>query len=266
MSKNIYNYFNIIRQFWSTSIQSELEYRFNIIFELISVTGNLIGSLFVLSLFYTPTTDLGGWSWNSAIVVLGIYNFLEGITIMFLQPNLSRIVRHIQNGTLDFILLKPIDTQIWLSLRILSPWGIPTILTGLILISMGLVNSDAVFGIKFFLYSSIMLFTSVIILYSLWFLIATTSIWFVRVWNANEVLRSTLVAGRYPITAYPDSIRRIFTFILPVAFLTTIPAEAMLDMISIKMLFSSIFICVISICITRSFWVFSLRFYTSASS
>ena len=84
MSKNIYNYFNIIRQFWSTSIQSELEYRFNIIFELISVTGNLIGSLFVLSLFYTPTTDLGGWSWNSAIVVLGIYNFLEGITIMFL--------------------------------------------------------------------------------------------------------------------------------------------------------------------------------------
>ncbi len=170
MSKNIYNHFNIIRQFWSTSIQSELEYRFNIIFELISVTGNLIGSLFVLSLFYTPGTDLGGWSWSSAIVVLGIYNFLEGITIMFLQPNLSRIVRHIQNGTLDFILLKPIDTQIWLSLRVLSPWGIPTILTGLTLISIGLVNSEVVFGVKFFIYSSIMLFTSVIILYSLWFL------------------------------------------------------------------------------------------------
>ena len=148
MSRNIYDYFNIIRQFWSTSIQSELEYRFNIIFELISVTGNLIGSLFVLSLFYTPGTDLGGWSWSSAIVVLGIYNFLEGITIMFLQPNLSRIVRHIQNGTLDFILLKPIDTQIWLSLRILSPWGIPTIFTGLTLISIGLVQSDAVFGVK----------------------------------------------------------------------------------------------------------------------
>ena len=40
--------------------------------------------------------------------------------------------------------------------------------------------------------------SSIIILYSLWFLISTTSIWFVRVWNANEVLRSILVTGRYP--------------------------------------------------------------------
>ena len=85
-----------------------------------------------------------------------------------------------------------------------------------------------------------MLLSSFLILYSLWFIIATTSIWFVRVWNANEVLRSTLVAGRFPICSYPIQIRKFLTFVLPIAFLTTVPAQAMLDVISIKLIITSI--------------------------
>ena len=111
-----------------------------------------------------------------------------------------------------------------------------------------------------------MLASSVLILYSLWFLIATTSIWFVRVWNANEVLRSTLVAGKYPISAYPIQIRRIFTFILPIAFLTTIPAEAMMNLISLDWIASSIIISTLFFDLSKRFWNYSLRFYTSASS
>ena len=34
-------------------------------------------------------------------------------------------MRHVQQGTLDFILLKPVDTQLWLSLRTVSPTGLP---------------------------------------------------------------------------------------------------------------------------------------------
>ncbi len=260
------NIFNIVIHFWMTSIQSELEYRFNIFVELISVLGNLLGSLFILSLFYSPETDLGGWSWNSAIIVLGMYNFLEGITTTFLQPNLSRIVKHIQNGTLDFVLLKPIDSQLWLSFRIFSPWGIPSIFSGVVLILIGLIYSNTLINFKFIFYSTIMISSSVTILYSMWFLIATTSIWFVRVWNANEVLRSTLVAGRYPITAYPESLRKVFTFIIPIAFLTTIPAQAMLNMITFRMLSLSALVASLTFFFARRFWIFSLRFYTSASS
>jgi ABC-2 type transport system permease protein len=34
-------------------------------------------------------------------VVLGIYTLLDGFTTCLLQPNLSRIVNHVQTGTLD---------------------------------------------------------------------------------------------------------------------------------------------------------------------
>ena len=42
----------IIISFWTTSIYSELEYKLNFIIEFVSVVGNLIGSIFILSLFY----------------------------------------------------------------------------------------------------------------------------------------------------------------------------------------------------------------------
>ena len=206
--KNIY----IISHFWSAGISSELEYKFNLIVELVAVLGNLIGSLFVLSLFYSPDTNLGGWTWNDAIAVLGAYTFLEGVTTSFLQPNLSKIVNHIQYGTLDFVLIKPIDSQLWLSVRMFSPWGFPSLFTGIILIAFSLINSSFVVSIHFIILGLIMLISSMLILYSLWFLLATTSIWFVRVWNATEVLRSILVAGRYPVSAYPYALRVVFTF------------------------------------------------------
>ena len=258
--------FRLIKIFWITSIDSELEYQFNIIVELVSVVGNLIGSLFVLSLFYSSGNTLGGWQWEHAIVVLGIYTLLEGLTISLLQPNLSRIVRHVQNGTLDFVLLKPIDSQLWLSLRMISPWGFPSFLVGVLLITYGVISSGATLSIYIYISSFITLLSSFIILYSLWFVISTTSIWFVKVWNANEVLRSTLVAGRFPITSYPSSLRTIFTFLLPIAFLTTIPAEALLGTVSIYWILCSMIIASSFLLISFRFWKYALRFYTSASS
>ena len=266
MKYYVINLIRILNSFWTSSIAMEMEYRFNLIIEILSVFGNLTGGLFTLSLFYNMESDLGGWSWESSIIVLGVYTLLEGFTITFLQPNLSRIVRHVQNGTLDFVLLKPIDSQLWVSFRIFSPWGIPSIIAGLVLILSGLYLLNIQITFTMILRSISMLISSLIILYSLWYLIATTSIWFVRVWNANEVLRSTLVAGKYPVNSYPDPIRTIFTFVIPIAFLTTVPAESMLSISSNSYILTSILISSLFFLLTKMFWNYALRFYTSASS
>ena len=121
------HYGRSLRSFWSTSLAAELEYPLNAVIELVSVFGNLAGSLFVLQLLFAGGSSLGGWSWNGALVVLGLYTLLDGITTCLLQPNLSRIVNHVQTGTLDYVLLKPIDSQFWLSTRTVSPWGLPAI-------------------------------------------------------------------------------------------------------------------------------------------
>ena len=121
-------YTRTLRLFWGASIAAEMEYRLNFLLAAITSLGNLVGSLFALSLFYNNGMDLGGWRWEEAIVVMGLAVFMEGFTSTFLRPNVGRIVQHVREGTLDFVLLKPIDTQFWLSLRNLSLWGVPNLL------------------------------------------------------------------------------------------------------------------------------------------
>ena len=259
-------YLSIIKHFWITSIATELEYKFNFLIETLSVFANLAGSIFLLSLFYSDSNELGGWNKLSSFIVLGVYIFLEGFTISFLQPNLNKIVRHVQNGTLDFILLKPIDTQFWLSARIINPWGFPSFISGIFLISYGVRAQNLTFNLIDILYFISLITSALIILYSLWFVIATTSIWFVKVWNANEVLKSILAAGRYPISAFPFFLRTILTFIIPIAFLTTIPAQSLLGFHSLAFTCLSFIFAITSFNLSRIFWLYAMRFYTSASS
>ena len=237
--------FDVLIQFFKTSLATELEYKLNAYVEVLSVIGNLFGSIFLLSIFFSSGNTLGGWTFNSSLVVLGMYTLLEALTTSLLQPNLSRIVRDVQNGTLDFVLLKPFDSQLWLSLRVFSPWGIPSFIAGFMLLSIGIIGSGVTITPFGLLIAILMIISSFFILYSIWFILATTTIWFVKVWNSTEVLRSVLVAGRYPITAYPYHLRTIFTFIIPIAFLTSVPAEALLGISSTTMVLYSLFIATI---------------------
>ncbi|QPN68576.1 ABC transporter permease [Synechococcus sp. CBW1006] len=259
-------YWRTLRSFWGAALAAELEYQINLLIELLATGGNLAGSLFVLSLFFRSGHGLGGWSWEAALVVLGMYTVLDGIASTLLQPNLSTIVSHVQNGSLDYVLLKPIDSQFWLSLRTVSPWGLPGIVLGVVLMVVGAVRTGATPSLQDLLLTGLMLICGSLILYSLWFILAATSIWFVKVWNATEVLRSFLAAGRYPISAYPIGLRLFFTVVVPVAFLTTVPAEALLGRANLSWLTASGVVTILSLLASRWFWKYALRFYTSASS
>jgi ABC-2 type transport system permease protein len=257
-------YLHVLKLFWSTAIAAELEYRINFAISALSSSGNLVGSLFGLFLFYRNGYTFAGWRWEEAIVVLGIFTVLDGFSTTFLAPNLSKIVQHVQNGTLDFVLLKPISSQFWLSARSISPWGIPNLLFGCGLLLYA--GSKLGLGLSNYLLSLIPLTFGFISLYSIWFMLGATSIWFVKIYNVTEVLHGLMEAGRYPMVAYPASYRFFFTFVVPIAFLTTVPAETLLGRGEPIWIIGSMFLAITLLYASHQFWRFALRFYTSASS
>ena len=257
-------YFHVLKLFWGAAIAAELEYRINFVLAAVSSLGNLAGSLFGLFLFYRTGYRFSGYSWEEALVVLGIFTLLQGFSSTFLDPNLSRIVDRVQQGTLDFVLLKPISSQFWLSANTVSPWGIPDLIFGAVLVLYAANKLGVEIG-NYFL-TAIPLLFGTITLYSIWFMLGATSIWFVKISNATEVLQGLLEAGRFPMAAYPAAYRFFFTFVVPVAFLTTVPAEAMLGRGEIVWIAGAGILAIGLLFFSRYFWQFALRFYTSASS
>lgn len=257
-------YLTVLRLFWSTAIAAEMEYRVNFLLATLSSLGNFAGSLFGLFLFYRTGYTFGGWSWEASLVVVGIFTLLQGFSATLLAPNLNQIVSHVQKGTLDFVLLKPIRSQFWLSTHTLSPWGIPDLVFGCVII--GYAGTHLGWGISNYLVGMVPLSFGLIILYSMWFILGATSIWFVKIYNASEVLRGLMEAGRYPIVAYPVAYRFFFTFVVPVTFLTTVPAEAMLGRGNLTWFIGAGVLAMLLFLVSTWFWAFALRFYTSASS
>ena len=241
-----------------------MEYRVNFILATLTSLGNLSGSVFGLFLFYRTGYTFKGWTWEQALIVLGIVTVLQGFSSTFLAPNLNRIVGHVQEGTLDFVLLKPISSQFWLSTHTVSPWGLPDLVFAGALIAYA--GRKLHLEISGYLLSAVPLLFGLASLYSLWFILGATSIWFVKIYNVTEVLRGLLEAGRYPIVAYPAAYRFFFTFVIPVTFLTTVPAEAMLGRVQVNWVIGAGVLALVLLSTSHAFWRFALRFYTSASS
>lgn len=254
----------VLRLYWSTSLGAELEYRWNFVLALLSSFGNLAGSLFGLWLFYRAGAPFPGWTFEQSLVVLGVFTTLTGVSATVLSPNLSRIVMHVQDGTLDFVLLKPLDAQMQVSVRAFSPWGLPDVVFGAGLAAWAGAQAGATpLGALAFVAA---LLCAVAILYALWFAVATTSIWFTKIYNATEVLRGLVDAGRYPLAAYPAALRFAFTFVVPVAFLTTVPVDALLGRAAWTTLAGAAVLAAVLVTAARLFWRYALRSYTSASS
>ena len=263
---NLKKYSIVYIQFLYTSLAAELEYKTNILIDLATAILSLVGSIFLLSIFFQNRGDIAGWKFEQALIIQSIYTLLNGVTNTWFNPNLTEIVKHIREGTLDFVLLKPIDSQFFISLKKITPSGFLEIILGFCLLLYSIKINSISININFLFLCLITLLCSIFILYSLWFFISTTTIWFVKTWNATEVLRSFLYIGRFPLASFSLSLRIFFSIFIPIAFITTIPSEVFLGFSQPWEIFLEIFIAGIFIFTSRKFWLYALKFYTSASS
>lgn len=253
--------------FWSASISAEMEYRANFALAALSSLASLGGGLFALWALLRTEYAMNGWSFNQALIVVGIYTMLDGLQQTLLAPNRQQISEFVRQGTLDFVLLKPIDSQFWLSARKVSVWGVPNIFLGL-----GLIFYAASFRLEpavqpvNYIYLLVPLTAGIMIYYALGFLLSTLTIWFTKLANITHAMHALLEAGRYPIAAYPGAYRVFFTFVLPVAFMTTVPADVLLGRGEVSWVFGGLAIAGVLMIAARLFWRYALRFYTSASS
>lgn len=251
--------------FAAASVSAQLEYRVNFV---ISLLGSLLlagASMLGLAVLYGDGQPLGGWSYRETVIVVGVFTFVQGYIGAFLYPNLNRIGEEVRQGTMDFTLLKPVDAQFLLSTRNVNVFRLTDVLLG-----AGLVIWAASDLPSFSPLGSVLgvalLGTACMIVYSVWFMLSTTAFWFVRVGNVTELFYGLFRAGQFPISALPGWVRFMFTFLVPVAFVTTVPAEAITGRIRPTTVLAAVLVALTLAWLSRRFWRFAIGAYTSASS
>jgi ABC-2 type transport system permease protein len=104
------------------------------------------------------------------------------------------------------------------------------------------------------------------IVYSFWLILTTLSFWFVRVENILVIFQSVYEAGRWPVTLYPAWLRFGLTFLVPVAFAVTVPAEALTGRLTAPTALLAVGLAAALLVGSRWFWKIGLRNYSGASA
>lgn len=255
-----------MRVFYKASLLGELEYRANFVLHSVYSVGWTAWLWFGMAVFYQHGQSLAGWSYYEALVVVGLFQVFAGLIDGFLRPNIVAIIEHVRKGTLDFVLLKPVDSQFFVSTRQVILWKVLDMLVGLAVVAYALHRLQVTPTLGQVALFALMLVLGVVMLYALWIGMITSTFWFVRVDNISELISTFFEAGRFPVTVFNGAIRFVLTFVVPIAFMTTFPAAVLLGKVSWWYVVIGIVLAAVLFGVSVRFWCYALRFYTSASS
>jgi ABC-2 type transport system permease protein len=247
-------------------VQTELQYRSNVLFSVVQSLVAVGTSLAVLALVFSHTDDLGGWSGSELLVVMGIYVLLGGVLRSVVQPSMTQLMDDVQHGTLDFVLTKPADAMLLVSIRRIELWQAVDVLVGAGIVGYALTRLDTAPSALAVAGFVVALLLGVVVLWAFWLLLTTAAFWVVRTDSLVELLSGMYQAGRWPVTIYPGWLRIGFTFLVPLAFAITVPAQALTGRLSGWLLLGAAAFTVALVALTRWVWTTGVRAYSGASA
>jgi ABC-2 type transport system permease protein len=259
-------YLRLFGVFLKVGVLNELQYRVNFYVQVLQAGIGLVTGLAGLGIVFSHTDNLGGWRPAELLALLGIFFLVNGAIQLVIQPSMQRFMEDVRQGTLDFMLTKPADSQVLVSIRQVEIWKLVNVFLGLIVLGIALVQLQVVVGAGQALAFGVTLLAGGAIVYSFYLFLATTSFWFVRVENVLVIFQSMYQAGRWPVGIYPWWLRSALTFIVPVAFATTVPAEAIAGRLTWQTLALALGLAVAMLVGTRWFWRVGVRRYSGASA
>ena len=245
---------------------SEMEYRANFWINLLQSFLELGVALGGLAVVFDHTENLGGWRPEELLALVGVYFLIAGMIRALVQPSMQLFMEDIRKGTLDFKLTKPEDAQLLVSIQRVEIWRLVDAVVGLIVLGVALTRLSTQISVTDALAFGVTLVAGGLIVYSFYMILATCAFWFVRVENILVIFQSMYQAGRWPVTIYPPWLRWILTFLVPVAFATTVPASAFTGRIEPGLLLGAVALAAGLLAAARLFWLYGIRFYSGASA
>ena len=252
--------------FLRVGILNELQYRVNFAFSLVQSLISVGTSIAVLALVFGNTDSLHGWTAGELLVVMGVYVLVGGLIKMIVQPNMQQLMEDIQQGTLDFVLTKPADGQLLVSLRRVQLWQGVDIVVGGVLIVIATVRLPGTVPALAVAAFVLALALGSVAIYCFWLLLSTVAFWVTRLDPIVELFDGMYQAGRWPVSIYPGWLRVGFTILVPLAFAVTVPASALAGHGSGWLVLGSIGFTAALAAVTRLVWRLALRRYSGASS
>lgn len=259
-------YLRLLGLFVRIELQFAIEYRADLALSLVEEIMIVFTSLVAVLILFSHTGVINGWTLGQMIVLLGVYYIIQGAQGVLFETSFERFMEQVRLGTLDFILIKPVDSQFMISTRHIQVTHVGQLVLGGLVLAVGIGQVGEQVSIPSAMSFALTLVCGLLLVYSLLLVLSTLSFWFVRVENLLAIFWSFLDAGRFPVDLYPGWLRVTLSTVVPIGIAVTVPAQAIagrLDWIGFGAMVGG---TVVTFFFAGWFWRRGLRSYTGASA
>ena len=259
-------YLKLYWSFLANCLMREMEFRGNfLLYSLI----NLIWAALALVSFvfiFDHVTEIAGWTLPQLLLLTATFYFFDRLFDAFFEVNFTRFNWLVNLGELDFILAKPASAQFFVSLRHFSFASLFGAFSMLILIIYLIAKYFwPVAILNLFLYGLVIIL-ALIIVYSLWFSTLMLVFWLGNIDNIHHLFRPLYEVIRIPTDITGAVLKPILTYLIPLAFVATIPAQSLTGNINWGLVAYGVLAAGFLLWLSHRLWLFALKHYTSVSS
>lgn len=250
------------------SLIREMSFKANFILWMLVEVLWFCGQIFFFSIIFGQVDQIGDWSKWEVVLLVGTHQTIAQLFQAFFFVNISNIPELVRTGKLDSLLVLPIDSQFAVSTKQFGLDSVLNALLGLLVVIVSLVQLRVVPSLSFIgLYLCSLVF-GVAIHYSIMLSLAAFSFWIVRAQGLVYGYFNFLHIARYPDVIFPRLFQFIFGWIVPVIIVANIPARLLIKPLGQPawLVLHLVIAAVGAVVLSRIFWHFALRRYSSASS
>jgi ABC-2 type transport system permease protein len=251
------------------SVIREMSFKANFILWMAVELLWFLGQIVFIEVLFQYVNRIGDWTKWEVVLLIGTHQLIGQVFQAFFYVNVANVPELVRTGKLDFMLLLPVDSQFAVSTRQFGMDNLINAFVGVAIVIFALAKMHLTpSAVQVLLYIPAVAL-GVAIHYSIMLMLVTLSFWIVRAQG--------LVFGYYNlfnIARYPDSIfgkglfRFVFSWIVPVIVVANIPARLLGRIFEspLPLLAHLAGAAALAVALSRTFWHFALKRYSSASS
>ncbi len=228
MYKSLRKHWRLFWKFRQLRLMLLLEYRNSFFFwSLVSVLWTAF-NYFFFSLIVSANNTIAGWNQSEMYVLISTFTILDAFTWSFFYANMTTYTKSIFYGEMTTYLTRPVSTQFLVSIQNNSFNNIFRLVIGIVVLVKAVQATQVPLSLGTILLYVTFMILSLLFIYSLWFIVATCAFWVERLDNINELIPATRRMWQVPRGVYSGLASTLFTVILPLGLISTIPSEILL--------------------------------------
>lgn len=248
-------------------LMQRMAFKENFFFLSIAVFLQLVLIVTFAKVIFGFFDNIAGWSFEQVMVIIASYVIIEGL-LWATCGYLSGMDDNIRRGRLDQFLVKPIDVQFSISVGRADPEDWIRVITGFILLFVSIqglgFSSGFLLNLLFYLITMI---NSLLIIYGLLLAVKTLLFWLINAHSLRYLVENVTRMSQYPTDIFfHRSVRILFSTVIPIAFIATVPAKILIHGPKLDLIFYSCLLAVVFFIGSRKFFLYGLKHYSSASS